>query len=104
MSEGTVWLLIVGMGVITYALRLSMIALLGRIELPPLLLRALRYIPPAVFSALVAPALVRPEGPMVLSLGNPYLLAGALAAVTSWRTRSMLLTIVAAMAALWLLR
>lgn len=98
-----VWVLIIGMGVITYVLRLSMIVLIGRTQLPPIIFRALRYVPAAVFSALVAPAVLRPSGPVWISTANPYLLAGTLAAVVAWRTRSMVLTIVLGMGALWIL-
>lgn len=98
------WLIIAGMGAVTLATRLSMILLLGRVNVAPVVARALRFVPPAVFSALVAPALLRPAGPLHLSAANPYLLAGALAAVVAWRGKSMLLTIAAGMGALWLLR
>ena len=104
MTAARVWALIIGMGVITYALRLSMIVLLGRVQLPPAVLRALRYVPAAVFSALIAPALVRPAGPLWISAANPYLLAGVLAALVAWRSQNMVLTIVLGMTALWLLR
>ncbi len=103
MSTTAVWGIIIGMGAITFALRLSIIVLLGRLEVPPFLLRALRYVPPAVFSALVTPALLRPQGPPWLSPANSYLLAGALAAAVAWRSKSMLLTIGLGMAALWIL-
>jgi branched-subunit amino acid transport protein len=92
------------MGAITYALRLSMIALLGRTQVPPAVLRGLRYVPAAVFSALIAPAMARPEGPVWLSPANPYLLAGLLAAIVAWRSKNMVLTIVLGTAALWLVR
>lgn len=104
MTGGRLWLLLAGMGAITYALRLSMIVLLGRMEVPPRMLRGLRFVPAAVFSALVAPALVRPAGSVWLSPANPYLLAGLLAGAVAWRTRSMVLTIVLGWAAFWLVR
>ncbi|MGH2399868.1 MAG: AzlD domain-containing protein, partial [bacterium] len=97
------WIVIAGMGVITFALRLSMIALLGRWAIPEGISRALRFVPPAVFSALVAPALLRPAGPVDISFANSYLLAGLLAAVVAWRWRSIFLTIGAGMISLWLL-
>lgn len=104
MTGARLWLLIAGMGAITYALRLSMIVLLGRMEVPPAVLRGLRYVPAAVFSALIAPAMARPAGSLWLSPANPYLLAGLLAAAVAWRSRSMVLTIVLGTAALWLVR
>jgi len=98
------WLIIMGMGLITLAIRLSMILLIGRIRLPPAVARGLRFVPPAVFSALIAPALLRPAGPLEVSIANPFLLAGIAAALVAWRWRSMFLTLIAGMAALWLLR
>lgn len=98
------WLIIVGMGLTTLAIRVSMILLLGRVQVGPGLLRGLRFVPPAVFSALIAPALVRPQGPVDISMANPYLLAGLLAGAVAWRWRSMLLTLAAGMTALLILR
>ena len=104
LNTGTLWLIIIGMGVITFALRYSFIALAGRLELPPVLQRALRFVPAAVLSALVLPALVYPGGELNLSLGNDRLLAGLVALVVAWRTKSILPTLIVGMAALWLLQ
>jgi len=97
------WLTIIAMGVITYALRLSLIGALGRVTLPPLLVRGLRFVPPAVLMAIIVPELVLPGGQLDLSLGNVRLLAGVLAAVVAWTSKSVILTVVVGMAALWLL-
>jgi len=98
------WLIIAGMGAITFALRISVIALFGRATVPPQIIRGLRFVPPAVLTALVTPALIRPDGPVDLSLGNAHLLAGTLAAVVAWKTKNTLLTIGTGLAALWLIR
>jgi branched-subunit amino acid transport protein len=67
--------------------------LLGRVEGRPLMRRALRFVPPAVLSALIFPELLLPGGTLDLSPGNPRLLAGALAALIVWRTKNALLAI-----------
>jgi branched-subunit amino acid transport protein len=97
-------LIILGMGIVTYAIRLSLIVLMGRIEVPPLVRRALRFVPPAVLSALILPELLLPGGVLDLSLGNARLLAGALAALIAWRSRNALLAIAVGMVALWILQ
>jgi branched-subunit amino acid transport protein len=97
-------LIILGMGIVTYAIRLSLVALLGRIEVPPLVRRALRFVPPAVLSALILPELLLPGGVLDLSLGNARLLAGTLAALVAWRSRNALLAIGIGMVALWILQ
>jgi len=99
-----VWLLLIGMGIVTYAIRLSLIVLIGRVDVPPLIQKALRFVPPAVLSAIIFPELLRPGGALDLSLGNVRLLAGVLAAGVAWRTKNVLLTIAVGMVALWVLQ
>jgi branched-subunit amino acid transport protein len=99
-----VWLLLIGMGIVTYAIRLSLIVLIGRVDVPPLIQRALRFVPPAVLSAIIFPELLRPGGTLDLSPGNVRLLAGVLAAGVAWRTKNVLLTIGVGMVALWVLQ
>lgn len=100
----TLWLVIIAMGAITYGLRLSMIVFFGRVEMPDVLRRALRFVPPAVLSAIVFPELLSPGGTFSLSLGNARLAAGLLAAAVAWRTRNVFLTIGVGMSLLWLLQ
>jgi branched-subunit amino acid transport protein len=104
MTGPTFWLTLVGMGLITYGIRLSMILLLGRIALPDAVQRALRLVPPAVLSAIIFPEILRPAGAWDISPGNPRLLAGLIAAAVAWRTKNALLTIGVGMAALWALQ
>ena len=99
----TIWLIIIGMGIVTYAIRLSLIVLLGRINVPPLMQRALRFVPPAVFSAIIFPEVLRPSGALDISLGNDRLIAGVLAAGVAWRTKNVFLSIAVGMVALWIL-
>lgn len=95
--------MILGAAVVTYALRLSFVLLLGRVTLPEIVVRALRFVPAAVLSALVLPALVYRGTTLALSPSNPRLLAGLIAAVVAWRTNNILLTISVGMASLWLI-
>lgn len=104
MSTFTLWLAILGAGVVTFALRFSFIALLGRIEIPPSLERALRFVPAAVLTAVVIPLLLLDDGALNVSPGNERLLAGLVAILISWRTRSVPLTLAGGMTALWMLQ
>ena len=99
-----VWWTMILAGVGTYATRLSFFVIFGRRGVPERLARPLRYIPPAVFSAIVFPELLMPGGQLDISLNNLRLIAGLLAALVAWRTRNILWTIVAGMAALWVLQ
>jgi branched-subunit amino acid transport protein len=98
------WLIIIGMGVITYAIRLSMIVMSGQIQLGDHLQRALRFVPPAVLSAIILPEMVQPGGTLDISLGNEQLLAGLIAIVVAWYTKNMIWTVAVGMVALWILQ
>lgn len=92
------WLAIVLAGAGTYAQRASFLAFAHRLtEVPDTAARVLRQIPAAVLAALVVPALMRPEG--TIDLWQPRLLAGVLAAVVSWKTRSVGATLAVGMLA-----
>lgn len=100
----TLWLTMIAIGAATFAIRFSFIYLFGRMEIPTLVRRGLRFVPPAVLTAIVFPELLMPGGVFDLSLGNARLLAGVLAALVAWRTKSVVLTILVGMAALYLLQ
>lgn len=97
----TLWLTIILAGMLTYAQRLSLISVWHRLQLPPLLVSALRFVPVAVLVALIVPDLLQPA-PAGSPL-NPRLPAGIVAAVVAWYTRNVTLTIAAGMGALLLL-
>lgn len=100
----TIWLILVLAGLGTFALRLSFILLLGRLdEVPPTLAGVLRFVPAAVLAALVVPSIVwlSATPSLGLTFETEKVLAGGLAAVVAWRTESVLATIGVGMAALW---
>ena len=72
--------------------------------MPPFLGRALRFVPTAVLTAVVVPPLLYDDGALEASLGNERLLAGLVAALIAWRTRSVLFTLGGGMATLWTLQ
>ena len=100
----TLWVILLAAGLLTYAMRLSFILLWGKIELPAWLQRSLRFVPPAVLTAIFFPELFLPAGKLNLSLGNTRLIAGTLAALVAWRTRNIVLTILVGMGALLLIQ
>ena len=94
------WLVMLAAGAVTFAIRFSFIGATGRFDAPVWFVRALRFVPVAALSALVWPDLVLNNG--VLSLAEPRLAAGLIAACIAWRTRNILLTLTCGMLALWL--
>ncbi len=98
------WIVIIIAGILTFAIRLSFIVLLHNVTMPLWFQRALRFVPPAVLSAIILPELISYNGTADLSLGNARLIAGVLAALVAWRTKNVLLTIVVGMLGLIVLQ
>ncbi len=93
------FLLIAGMAAVTFGIRYSMFAVAGRVEFPVGLVNALKYVPPAVLTAIVVPAVLMPGGESInLSYTNAYLIGALVAGVIGWYSKNLLLTIVVGMA------
>jgi branched-subunit amino acid transport protein len=93
-----IWLVIIAAGIITYLIRLSFIIALERLKIPDWFRRGLRYVPPAVLSAIILPELANWNGETVnLTWDNPQLIAGIIAIMVAWRTRNVVLTLAAGM-------
>jgi branched-subunit amino acid transport protein len=90
--------LVTGMAVVTFLIRYIMHPASGRMEFSKLFIRMLAYVPPAVLTAIIMPAIICPSGqtPMV-SFHNPYLIGGIGAFIVGWLTKNLLLTIMAGM-------
>lgn len=98
-----IWPALIAGGVLTYLTRLSFIFLFGIIDPPEMLRRGLRFVPPAVLSAIVFQELLISEGTMMLSWNNFRLLAGIAAILVGVRTKNSLLVIATGMIILLLL-
>ncbi len=93
--------LILGMALVTFAVRYPVLALVGNIPLPERVFQALRYVPPAVLAAIIVPALLMPDGDrLFIAADNARLIAGLAAALVAWRTKNLLITIVVGMGTL----
>lgn len=97
-----VWAMILGAAAITFLLRFSFLGTLKPAAISPRLRAALRFVPAAVIAAIVVPALVIRDGAIQLAVSNPRPAAALVALVVAWLTRSVIWTITAGMAALWL--
>ena len=97
------WAVILIVGALNYLSRLSFIAFFARRSMPPLLARALRYVPAAMLTALVLPMVVdvTPQG---LDPHGPKVVAAGIATVIAWFKLGTLWTLGVGMIALWLLQ
>jgi len=92
-------LLILGLALGTYLLRLLPLTALSRVTLPAWAQDWLGLVPGAVLAASLAQALLVQGERLALSWRNPYLLAAIPAFLVAWRTRNVVWTMLAGMAA-----
>ncbi len=96
------WLLIIVMGILTYAIRLSFIISADYFTIPPIMRRALRYVPPTVLTAIIIPEMMMPTG--TLDLTHPRFFAGLIAMAVAYYSKSVMWTVGVGMVSLWLLQ
>jgi branched-subunit amino acid transport protein len=102
-SPWTWWIVLLVVGALNYLSRLSFIALFAHVEMPPLVARALRFVPSTMLTAIVVPAVVfTAPATLAFSYTNPKLVAALIAAAIAWRTRSATATMAGGMVALWI--
>ena len=104
MDPWLVWPTIILLLVASLATRGAFLIVFPRVDLPPIIRRALRYVPPAVFAAIVVPELFLTGNVFTVQLSNVKLLAGLAAALIAWRTRDAFATIIGGMITLHLVR
>jgi branched-subunit amino acid transport protein len=92
-----VFLTFLGMLIVTFGSRYAGLTLRG--ELPPFWLRFLRFVPIAVFAALVVPEIPGSRGE-----GLERVIAAVLGGLAAWRVKQLWVAVLVGMAAFWLLR
>ena len=102
MNDTSLWLIFVLIGLATTLPRASFIVLGNRVQLPPVLQRALRYAPAAALAAIVAPDLLVVDGS--LDIINAKLGGGIAAVAAALLSRNPWLPFIVGMAVLLGLR
>lgn len=98
-----IWLVMVICGLLTFSMRFVMFSDLAPKQLPGWLEDALHFVPIAVLTAIIVPAVIMtPEGGMALA-GNSRIPAALVAVTAALVTRSVLVTIGSGLGALWCL-
>ncbi len=104
MSAGLLLLTMAACGLVTFLIRMSFIAFGHHLPDDPRIALILRYVPPAILGALIAPEIFVANGQFSADPANPRLWAALLALLVAWRSRNVLATIAAGMLALWALQ
>ena len=102
--EQKVILIIIGMSLVTYLPRMLPMVLLSKVNLPPLFLKWLQFIPIAVLSALLAPAILAPQGELSIGLDNKAFIASIPCFFVAIKTKNLFLTVVVGILSMLLLQ
>jgi len=98
MDQEIVFLTIVGMLAVTYIPRMVPLVALASRTLPEPVVRWLSYVPAAVLSSMLFPALLLKDGRFDVTPSNYFLWAAIPAFLLAWRTRSFFGTVALGMA------
>lgn len=93
MTSNSIWLMIMGVSVVSLLPRILPVALLSRFDFPPLFKKWLSFVGPAVLGALTAISVLAPQGEIFISIKNQYLWAAIPTFVVALKTRNLLYTL-----------
>lgn len=94
MSSTSIFVMIIGVSLATLLPRILPIAVLSRVTFPPLLIRWLSYVAPAVLGALTALSVLAPRGIIDISIDNIFIWAFIPALFIAIKTRSLFWTLI----------
>lgn len=93
MAGTDIWIMIIGVSIVSILPRILPVAFFSRFEFPELLKEWLSYIAPAVLGALTAISVLAPHGYIDLSMHNYYLWAFIPTILVAVKTRSLFFTL-----------
>ena len=98
-----IWMVMIVCGLLTFSMRFVMFSDLAPKQLPGWLEEALGFVPVAVLTAIIVPAvIVSSDGGLMLA-GNSRLPAALIAVTAALVTRSVLVTIGSGLGSMWVL-
>ncbi len=96
------FLIILAVGIGTYVTRSIFIVALANRRIPPLVMKALEFVAPAVLAALVVSLVLRPDGSF--DVGAPELAGFVAGGAAIYVKRNFLLAAILGMSAFWIVR
>ena len=99
-----IWFMMVVTGIFTFGTRFLMLSRVASKKLPAWRVEALNFVPIAVLTAIIVPAvLIDPVSQSFSILDNPRLFAALIAVTVALITRQVITTIGAGLTTLWIL-
>lgn len=96
-----IWAAIILTGLATFLMRFLPLSLLAGWQMPAGWRRALNFVPASILAAIIAPAILMPEGSLMLA-DNLRLPAAIIAAAIALRTGSVVATLLGGLGVIWL--
>ncbi|MDD3895032.1 MAG: AzlD domain-containing protein [Syntrophomonadaceae bacterium] len=103
MSATSIFIMIFGVSLASLLPRILPVALLSRISFPPVFIRWLSYVAPAVLGALTALSVLAPQGTIHISINNIYIWAFIPTLFSAIKTRSLFITLIVGIVSMALL-
>ena len=95
--EGKYLIMIIGMATVTFIPRYIPLALLSRLEIPDIIADWLRFIPPAILAALLAPGILMVDGKLLITTQNIFLIASLPTILVAIYKKNIFLTVIVGM-------
>lgn len=89
MNSTSIWIMIIGVSIVSILPRILPVALLSRYEFPAPLKKWLSFVAPAVLSSLTALSVLAPGGNIDISINNSYIWAFIPTLLVAVKTRSL---------------
>jgi branched-subunit amino acid transport protein len=84
--------LFLGMAAVTFFTRFGSQVLFRQVGMPRWFERWLKHVPTGILTTLIVPSVFLPKGSLDISLGNPYLIAGLIAAIVAYKFQKTVVT------------
>ena len=97
------WSSVIAAGILTYITRMTMITLVDRKVLGLKLKQVLRYVPSAVFPAIIFPAIFYNDYGNLIELNNAKLYGAIIAIITGYVSRNIIATIFSGLISYWII-
>ena len=97
------WLSIIIAGILTYFMRMTMIALVDRDMLGERIKAVLEYVPSAVFPAIIFPAIFINDYGSFVEMNDPKIFGAMVAIIVGYFSKNIIATIISGLISYWFL-
>ena len=97
------WLSIIVAGIITYCMRMTMVALVDRDLLGERVKAVLAYVPSAVFPAIIFPGIFINDYGTFIAMNDPKIFGAIVAILVGYFSRNVIATIISGLFSYWII-